>query len=111
MQLFANPSKVSRKSNLEVQRMEAQMQHNALLHQKAGNDRRRHMASLCRGTRRKAALNELLQGQVLALSTLVGEQMPILDKASHGNGAAKCAFPTISRLPEPARQHSLKCVV
>jgi hypothetical protein len=93
VQLFANPGKVSRKSNLEVQRMEAQMQHNALLHQKAGNDRRRHMASLCRGTRRKAALNELLQGQVLALSALMDEQMPILDKSSHCNSAEKCVLP------------------
>jgi hypothetical protein len=64
VQLFANPGKVGRKSNLEMQRLEAHMQHNSMLHKKSLADRLRHFAALEKGVRRKVALNGQLQGQV-----------------------------------------------
>ena len=91
VQLFANPSTASRKSSLAMQRMEAQMQHNALLHKKTVAERARHAQALERAARAKRALNGQLQSQVVARARHMDAQLPILDRVEDGNHADTCA--------------------
>jgi hypothetical protein len=91
VQLFADPGKASRKSSLEIQRLEAQMHHNSLLHKKAFKDRERHVAQLRACGQRKAAANAALQEEVASLGELLDEQMPLLDTSSHDFSASRCA--------------------
>jgi len=77
--MFANPSKATKKSSIQMQQMEAQMQHNHILHQKAVNDRERHSASLALQMGKKAKINAQLQVQVMGLADLMDDQIPVMD--------------------------------
>jgi ATP-dependent 26S proteasome regulatory subunit len=79
LQMFSNPSKASRKSTLEVQQMEAQMQHNLLLHKKSLNDRQQQLNSLLAGINKKSKLNKQLQIQILDLAEMLDSQVPAID--------------------------------
>lgn len=79
LQLFANPGKASRKSNLEVQQMEAQMQHNLLLHKKSLSDRQLHLQSLTAGIGKKTKLNKQLERQIMDLAELLDDQVPAIE--------------------------------
>lgn len=91
VQLFANPKVAARKGSVAVQRLEAQMHHAALLHQKALQDRRRQLAALRAGARRKAGANAALEAQVAALAASLDAQAPVLDRASPEDASQQCA--------------------
>lgn len=79
MQLFANPGKATKKSSIEMQQMEAQMQHNHVLHNKSINDRERHSATLALHMAKKAKMNTRLQEQVMSLADLMDDQVPVME--------------------------------
>lgn len=79
MQIFTNPDKASRKSTLEVQQMEAQMQHSMLLHKKSLSDRQQHINTLTAGIGKKTKLNKQLQQQIMEIADLLDDQVPAID--------------------------------
>jgi hypothetical protein len=77
--MLSNPGKASKKSTLEMQQMEAQMQHNQLLHKKSLNDRQQQLNSLLAGITKKSKLNKQLQHQILDLAEVLDSQVPAID--------------------------------
>lgn len=59
--------------------MEAQMQHNNVLHRKSISDRERHSASLVMQMAKKAKMNTQLQEQVMSLADLMDDQVPVME--------------------------------
>lgn len=98
VQLFANPGKASRKSSLELQQLEAQMQHTQLLHKKSLTDRQQTMQSLTTGIETKTKLNKHLQKQIMDLAELLDDQVPAIEAMSAKQDTSRSA---------PALPHSL----
>lgn len=91
MQLFANPGKAAKKSSIEIQQMEAQMQHNHVLHVKSLGDRDRHAANLALQMAKKAKLNAQLQEQAMSLAELMDDQLPVMEAVLCKKDPSRCA--------------------
>jgi hypothetical protein len=78
--MFSNPDQAMRKSNVELQRMEAQLSHAALLQRKGVTERERHLATLVKGIRKKKSANIQLQHQIAALAANLDAQAPITNR-------------------------------
>lgn len=59
--------------------MEAQMQHNLLLHKKSLNDRQQHFSTLTTGICKKQKLNKQLQVQIMDLADFLDGQIPAIE--------------------------------
>jgi hypothetical protein len=75
-----------------MQQMEAQMQHDLLLHKKSLSDRQQHLQTLTAGISKKRKLNKQLQYQTMELADLLDDQVPAIDAMTAKQDTSRSAL-------------------